>query len=190
MVEVEAKEEGSLLSRAALESSVLVAMPSDLGVGGGLVPALGRISKIVKQSFFALVICSVTSMVAGFSLAKMSPLLALYPGLIILIPGAIDMRGTIFGTFGARLGTSLHTGEISPPLARSEPLRQQVGGVAVQVLSVSLDPRPDGEGVGPCRRPRYPEHLRPRPHIGIDQPLSAGDARYGVPPPRSLTKAS
>ena len=138
MVEVEAKEEGSLLSRAALESSVLVAMPSDLRVGGGLVPALGRISKIVKQSFFALVICSVTSMVAGFSLAKMSPLLALYPGLIILIPGAIDMRGTIFGTFGARLGTSLHTGEISPPLARSEPLRQQVGGVAVQVLSVSL----------------------------------------------------
>ena len=138
MVEVEAKEEGSLLSRAALESSVLVAMPSDLRVGGGLVPALGRISKIVKQSFFALVICSVTSMVAGFSLAKMSHLLALYPGLIILIPGAIDMRGNIFGTLGARLGTSLHTGEISPPLARSEPLRQQVGGVAVQVLSFSV----------------------------------------------------
>ena len=138
MVEFDAKEGVILPSGAALDHSVLVAMPSDLRVGGGLVPALSRISKIAKQSFFALVICSVTSMVAGFSLAKMSHLLALYPGLIILIPGAIDMRGTIFGTFGARLGTSLHTGEISPPLARSEPLRQQVGGVAVQVFSVSV----------------------------------------------------
>ena len=138
MVEFDAKEGVILPSGAALDHSVLVAMPSDLRVGGGLVPALSRISKIAKQSFFALVICSVTSMVAGFSLAKMPHLLALYPGLIILIPGAIDMRGTIFGTFGARLGTSLHTGEISPPLARSEPLRQQVGGVAVQVFSVSV----------------------------------------------------
>ena len=138
MVEFEAREEASFLSRAASEQPLLVAMPSDMKVGGGLATALVRIPKIVKQSFFALVICAITSMIAGLSLANLSHLLALYPGLIILIPGAIDMRGTIFATFGARLGTSLHTGEISPPLARSEPLRQQVGGVAVQVLSVSM----------------------------------------------------
>ena len=139
MVEFEAKEEAPFISRAASEQSLLVAMPADLNFyDGGLATALVRIPRIVKQSFFALVICAVTSMVAGLSLANLSHLLALYPGLIILIPGAIDMRGTIFGTFGARLGTSLHTGEISPPLARSEPLRQQVGGVVIQVLSVSM----------------------------------------------------
>ncbi|MDF0592623.1 magnesium transporter [Methanotrichaceae archaeon M04Ac] len=139
MVEFEAKEEAPFISRDASEQSLLVAMPADLNFDdGGLASDLIRISRIVKQSFFALVICAVTSMVAGLSLANLSHLLALYPGLIILIPGAIDMRGTIFGTFGARLGTSLHTGEISPPLSRSEPLRQQVAGVAIQVLTVSM----------------------------------------------------
>ncbi|MDF0590724.1 magnesium transporter [Candidatus Methanocrinis natronophilus] len=138
MVEFEAREEVSLLSRGAADQSILVAMPTDRTVEAGFGAPLSRIPKIVKQSFFALAICAVTSMIAGFSLANLSHLLALYPGLIILIPGAIDMRGTIFGTFGARLGTSLHTGEISPPLGRSGSLRQQVGGVAVQVLSVSL----------------------------------------------------
>jgi len=136
MAALETAEEVSLLSRAGVDQSILVAMPSE--ANDNFASALKNVSKIIKQSFFALVICAITSMAAGFSLAEMSHLLALYPGLIVLVPGAIDMRGTIFGTFGARLGTSLHTGEISPPIANSGPLRQQMGGVAVQVLSVSM----------------------------------------------------
>ena len=131
MVEFEAAEELSLLSRAGADQSVLVAMPAKARHN---LASLKTVSKIVKQSFFALVICAAADIFAGFSIAKMSHLLSLYPGLIILIPSSINLRGNIFGSFGARLGTSFHTGEISPPLERSEALRQQAGGVAVQTL--------------------------------------------------------
>ena len=136
MVEFEAAEELSLLSWSGADQSILVAMPSE--ANDNFASTLGKVSKIVKQSFFALVICAAADIFAGFSIAKMSYLLALYPGLIILIPSSINLRGNIFGSFGARLGTSFHTGEISPPLGRSEGLRQQVGGVAVQTLFMPL----------------------------------------------------
>ena len=131
MAEFDAAEELSLLTRAGPDQSLLVAMPSE---AKNSLTSLRHISKIIKQSFFALVICAAADIFAGFSIAKMSYLLALYPGLIILIPSSINLRGNIFGSFGARLGTSFHTGEISPPLGRSEALRQQAGGVAVQTL--------------------------------------------------------
>jgi len=136
MAKFEAAEELSLLSRAGRDQSLLVAMPSE--ANDNLASTLENVSKIIKQSFFALVICAAADIFAGFSIAKMSHLLALYPGLIILIPSSINLRGNIFGSFGARLGTSFHTGEISPPLDRSEALRQQVGGVAVQTLFMPL----------------------------------------------------
>jgi mgtE-like transporter len=136
MAVLEAAEEVSLLSRAGADQSLLVAMPSE--ANDNLASALRSITKIIKQSFFALAICAAADIFAGFSIAKMSYLLALYPGLIILIPSSINLRGNIFGSFGARLGTSFHTGEISPPLGRSEALRQQVGGVAVQTLFMPL----------------------------------------------------
>lgn len=136
MTELKAAEEVSLLSRAGAYQPLLVAMPSE--ASDSFTSTLRNISKIVKQSFFALVICAAADIFAGFSIAKMAYLLALYPGLIILIPSSINMRGNIFGSFGARLGTSFHTGEISPPLGRSRALRQQVGGVAVQTLFMPL----------------------------------------------------
>lgn len=136
MTELKAAEEVSLLSRAGADQSLLVAMPSE--ASDSFTSTLRNISKIVKQSFFALVICAAADIFAGFSIAKMAYLLALYPGLIILIPSSINLRGLIFASFGARLGTSFHTGEISPPLGRSEALRQQVGGVAVQTLFMPL----------------------------------------------------
>ncbi|HPE63364.1 MAG TPA: magnesium transporter [Methanothrix sp.] len=135
LAEFDAAEELSLLPRAGVDQSLLVAMPSE---AKNSLTSLKNVSKIVKQSFFALVICAAADIFAGFSIAKMSYLLALYPGLIILIPSSINLRGLIFASFGARLGTSFHTGEISPPLGRSEALRQQVGGVVVQTLFMPL----------------------------------------------------
>ena len=136
MAVLEAAEEVSLLSRAGGDQSLLVAMPSE--ANDNFTTTLGNVSKIVKQSFIALFICAVTDLSAGFFMAHWSEFLVTFPGLIILIPGIIDMRGNIFGSFGARLGTGFHTGEISPTLRESPTLRQQVAGVAVQVLVLSL----------------------------------------------------
>ena len=64
----------------------------------------------LKQGFIALGISSLGGLVAGFALGSMVNRLELLPGLIILIPAAIGMRGNIFGALGSRLGTLQHMG--------------------------------------------------------------------------------
>ncbi len=136
MREVKTSEDVSLLSEKGTDLSLLMAMPTE--VSGNLATTFGNLPKIIKQSFFALFICAAACIFAGLSIAKMAEMLVTYPGLIILIPSVINMRGNIFGSFGARLGTSFHTGEISPPLSESPALRQQVKGTVVQTLVMSL----------------------------------------------------
>lgn len=64
----------------------------------------------LRQGFAALSISSVGDLLAGLALASMTGSLQALPGLIILIPAAIGMRGAIFGALGSRLGTAVHAG--------------------------------------------------------------------------------
>jgi len=68
--------------------------------------------KIIRESFFALFICGLTDLVAGFYLSSMDRAFELLPGLLILVPGSIAMRGNIFASMGSRLSTAIHIGEI------------------------------------------------------------------------------
>jgi mgtE-like transporter len=63
-----------------------------------------------RQSLVALGIGLLASLVGGITLAAISGTLADLPGLLVLVPAAIMLRGAIFGALGARLGTSIHTG--------------------------------------------------------------------------------
>jgi mgtE-like transporter len=64
----------------------------------------------VRAGFFALLISSGGDLVTGVTFATISNTLALLPGLVILVPAAIGMRGNVFGALGSRLGTMIHTG--------------------------------------------------------------------------------
>lgn len=64
----------------------------------------------VRQSFVALGLSLLASLVAGLTLGAITGTLEELPGLLVLIPAAIGLRGTIFGALGARLGTSIHAG--------------------------------------------------------------------------------
>jgi mgtE-like transporter len=64
----------------------------------------------LRQGFVGLWISSGGDLIAGFALGKMTHRLDLLPGLFILVPAAIGMRGNIFGAVGSRLGTSIHAG--------------------------------------------------------------------------------
>ena len=50
------------------------------------------------------------SLIAGLTLGGITGTLERLPGLLVLIPAAIAVRGTIFGAMGSRLGTAIHTG--------------------------------------------------------------------------------
>ena len=64
----------------------------------------------IWQGYYGLWISSGGDLIAGFALGKMTDRLNMLPGLLILVPAAIGMRGNIFGSVGSRLGTAIHTG--------------------------------------------------------------------------------
>src|SRR5881392_861779 len=67
----------------------------------------------VGAGFVALLLSSGGDLVAGLTLGAITHTLEALPGLLVLIPAAIGMRGNIFGALGSRLGTAIHTGTFS-----------------------------------------------------------------------------
>jgi mgtE-like transporter len=78
------------------------------------------------------------SLVAGIALGSITHTLERLPGLIILVPAAVSLQGSIFGALGSRLGTSIHAGLFVPTRERQGVLYQNVAAVVVLVLVVSL----------------------------------------------------
>ena len=64
----------------------------------------------VRSAFGALVMAAVASLVAGLILASITGTLEELPGLLLLVPAAIAVKGNIFGALGSRLGTATHAG--------------------------------------------------------------------------------
>lgn len=93
---------------------------------------------VIKESLVALLICAVGDLCAGIILGKMTFFLETFPGLLVIIPGAIGMRGNIFGSFASRLSTNLHIGIISPKFKFSEDLNHNIFSSFVLTLILSL----------------------------------------------------
>lgn len=93
---------------------------------------------IIKESFIALLICAIGDLFAGIVLGNMTFFLKAFPGLLVIIPGAIGMRGNIFGSFASRLSTNLHIGMISPKFELSEQLNNNIVSSFVLTLVLSL----------------------------------------------------
>ncbi len=72
------------------------------------------ISRIVKETAPIITVYAVLELLAGGILTGMSNEMKTLPGLVILIPPLLDMRGNIGSAFGARMGSALHLGYIRP----------------------------------------------------------------------------
>jgi mgtE-like transporter len=64
----------------------------------------------LRQALAALLVSSGGDLLAGLTLGAITGTLEDLPGLLVLVPAAIGMRGNIFGALGSRLGTAIHTG--------------------------------------------------------------------------------
>lgn len=82
--------------------------------------------RTLRQGFVALIVSTGAAFVAGLVLGSITGTLEALPGLIILIPASVGMRGTIFGAVGARLGTSIHAGLFEVTLRRGSVLRTNI----------------------------------------------------------------
>jgi mgtE-like transporter len=94
--------------------------------------------RTLRQGFVALLLSTLAAFVAGIVLGSITHTLETLPGLVILIPAVLSMRGTIFGAMGARLGTSTHAGLFEVTGARSGVLYQNVFVAVVLTLVSSL----------------------------------------------------
>jgi mgtE-like transporter len=92
----------------------------------------------MRQGFVAVTIASLTSLIAGLTLAGMSHRIEDIPGLFVLIPVSIGMRGNIFGALAARLGTSIHMGLFEVSRDREGVLFQNVAAATLLTLSTSV----------------------------------------------------
>jgi len=93
---------------------------------------------VLILGFTALLISSVGDILAGVTLGSMSSYLSALPGLMILIPPAIGMRGNIFGALGSRLGTSMHVGTFELSLRKGSILRQNMESSLILTMTISF----------------------------------------------------
>ncbi|MBU7044373.1 MAG: magnesium transporter [Theionarchaea archaeon] len=91
---------------------------------------------VFRQGIVSLILASLGSLIGGIYLGSYSETLHLFPGLIIMIPAAIGMRGNIFASLGSRMSTALHVGEISR-LGKSPLVTDNVSASLVLTLIVS-----------------------------------------------------
>ncbi|MFA7199682.1 MAG: magnesium transporter [Methanoculleus sp.] len=70
-------------------------------------------SRLILTGLGALLASAVALSIAGIYLGSVRELLGLIPGLMVLLPSIINMRGSIAGVFASRLSSSMHLGEFS-----------------------------------------------------------------------------
>jgi mgtE-like transporter len=91
-----------------------------------------------RQSLVALGLNSTTSLGAGAFLGAITGTLATYPGLLVLVPAAIGLRGNTFGAFGNRISTAIHAGSFRWSLRREAVLGQNVLASMLLTMGMSL----------------------------------------------------
>ena len=92
----------------------------------------------LRQGMAALSISAVGNLPTGLALGFMTNQLRALPGLFILIPAAIGMRGNIFGALGSRLGTSIHAGLFQVSMDKRGVLYQNVYAATLLTFMTSL----------------------------------------------------
>jgi len=94
--------------------------------------------RTLRQGLAALTLSTLASFVAGLTLGHITNTLTELPGLLVLIPAAVGMRGTIFGAIGARLGTSTHAGLFEVTLDRNGVLYQNIEVALITTFTSAL----------------------------------------------------
>ena len=92
----------------------------------------------VRAGFVALLISSGGDLLAGLTLGSITGTLEALPGLLVLVPAAIGMRGNIFGALGSRLGTSIHSGTFRLSRRRDTIVGQNLAASMALSISISL----------------------------------------------------
>jgi mgtE-like transporter len=96
------------------------------------------ISDILLQATPVVILTSLGELFAGSILGKMHERLDLIPGLIILVPAIMDLRGNIGTALGSRISTSLHLGLVGKRFSLNRFNLNNIGAGFSLSLAVSV----------------------------------------------------
>jgi len=109
-------------------------MTSRLGWFGRALPPLGELGERLAALFMLVVV----ALLAGLTLGHNTDRLEELPGLLLMVPAAIALRGNIFGALGARLGTAIHAGTFRLSMRPSSVVGENVLASLVLTLGTSV----------------------------------------------------
>jgi len=92
----------------------------------------------VRAGFVAHLLATATGLVAGLILASITGTLEQLPGLLVLVPAAVGLRGNVYGAMGSRLGTLVATGNFRLSRRRDTEVGQNLWASVGLSLSLSL----------------------------------------------------
>ena len=93
--------------------------------------------QILRQSSLILLFSGMADLFPGLIMGTFEEYMVLIPGLIILLPPTIGIRGNTFGALAARIGSRLHLGQIEPTMRNNRELSTQLFSTAVQLMLLS-----------------------------------------------------
>lgn len=99
---------------------------------------IGPDTESARQGFYALLLSSGGDLLAGVTLGSIQHTLEELPGLLVLIPAAIALRGNIFGALASRLGTAMITGTFVLSWRRSTLVGQNLLSALTLTFVMSL----------------------------------------------------
>jgi mgtE-like transporter len=86
------------------------------------------ISSIVREALPFELIATVGGVIAGIILSGMTDELGMIPGLLVIYPGVLGLRGNISSTLGSRLGSAIHLGLVTDLDRHNPELMNNISG--------------------------------------------------------------
>ncbi len=96
-----------------------------------------ELKEYIKESTIIGLVYTLAELVSGGFLLSLENSLLVVPGLAIMLPGILDLRGNISSTLGARLGSALHMGWMKPRFEWKGDEKENI--IASVVLSVTMN---------------------------------------------------
>jgi mgtE-like transporter len=95
------------------------------------------ISKVLKEATPLLLLTVIGGVFAGSVLGKMEDIFVIIPGVFVLVPAILGLRGNVGISFGSRLSTLLHLGLMKPSFRLTPLLLNNVFGALSLSFSFS-----------------------------------------------------
>ncbi|WP_258084860.1 magnesium transporter [Thermococcus thermotolerans] len=100
---------------------------------------MGRVKHAYRVSLPSLVISLVIGFFGGTFLGKyLDKISREYPGLLIILPGMMGLRGNVFGSMASRFSTMLYLGDLEPSLREKKVLKNIVIAMMLSLIPVTV----------------------------------------------------